>query len=442
MIKFWQTVPNLGFQSRNFLGDLAFGLLDNVTPADYARMMKKFTTKSDFVIVPGLTHSWDEMVQLFRENADAGFYQTDVPVHNSPTIGRKPRELVRGASNKLRKYSDLREEFGRFTHFVTAYQDEARALWKKGEKDLTKIADQAEDAALWRVNAYKFDYGALTPFEQKLKTTAFPFMTYTRKALPMLVEQAFSNPRYLSLANRFMQYNDGSASDAFNFANIPQYIKDMGFAVVNDSEEPGIVTSDMLGLGALNMLTARDPGTFFRKALSQLNPLAAAPIEMGTNRDLYFDRPLNQNWQEYLMNQVPMVSDIQSELGVDVPGFGGPVGFENPITARILGLGAQYRTVTNSQQEQQAEANVDAAIDSPIKAFNYSQDTYSISQRMENGQVVFVLQDKQTGQELRKATTIDPLVEFAQTLPQRDVPQVSTLRPPTYQDFMRMMVTG
>lgn len=439
MIKFAQTVPNFGFHMRNMLGDVTMALMDDINPADYARIMKKFATKGDFEIVPGITLTWQEMVNLFHKNADTGFFQMDTGTYNSLTGGSIPKDLSRNVINKARRASDIREEMGRFVHFATAYQQEARALWEKGMRNTDRIAQQAEDVALWRVNAYKFDYGALTPFEKQLKTMAFPFMTYMRKAIPLLLEQMYSNPQYLSLANRFMQYNDGSGSDAFNHLNIPQYIKDMGFAVVNDSETPGIITSDALGLGALNLLSARTPQDFFRKGLANLNPLAAAPIELGTNRDLYFDRPLNQSWQEYLMNQIPLAPELQSEAGINIPGIEGEVGHENPLTARMLGLGFPYRTVSLNQQEQQMEENVDAAIDSPIKQFNYSQDTYEINEEMQGGRLVFILRNKVTKQNVAMSDNPNDLIEQAQSMPQANLPEVSPMRQPTYQDVLRMI---
>lgn len=441
MIKYLQTVPNPGFHMRNMMGDIAMGLMDDINPSDYAKIIKKYATKGSFEVVPGVTLTWDEMVDLFHRNADAGFFQVDTGTYNSLTAGSIPKDFSRKMVNKLRKASDIREEMGRFVHFATAYQQEARALWKKGTRDLDRIKTLSEDAALWRVNAYRFDYGALTPFEQKIKTLAFPFYTYQRKAIPLLLEQMYSNPQFLTMANRFMQYNDGSGADAFNSLNIPQYIRDMGFAITNPTEEPTYIGADALNLGSLNLLASTSPEDFARTALSNLNPLAAAPIELGTNTDLYMNRPLNQGFMEYILNQVPMAGDIQSETGFDIPGIPGHVGTENPLTARFAGIGLPWRHISSGQQEQQHEANLDEAIDSPIKQFNYSQDLYQITEDVENGQMVFTLRNRITGKPLGRAATPQELIEFAQRQPNANYqePDVNTLRPPTYQDILTRM---
>lgn len=448
MIKYLQTVPNPGFHMRNMMGDIAMGLMDDINPTDYARVIKKYGLKkagkaSSFKVIPGLELTWDEMVELFRQNADAGFFQNDIGVYHSQTAGSIPRDISRRMTNRLRKWSDIREEMGRFAHFATAYEQEARALAKKGVKDIDRIKTLAEDAALWRVNSYRFDYGALTPFEQKLKTLAFPFYTYQRKAIPLLLEQMYSNPQFLTMANRFMQYNDGSGADAFNSLNIPQYIRDMGFGLLTNETEPVYIGADALNLGSLNLLASTSPQDFARTALSNLNPIAAAPIEMGTNTDLYFNRPLNQSWSEYLINNLPMLGDIQSEnpFGLDIPGIPGRVSSEGPLTSRLFGLGLPYRRISEQQQEQQHEANVDEAIDSPMKQFNYSQDMYQIVEDVENGQMVFTLRNKQNGDVIARAPTPQALIQLAQNQPGSSYqePFVSSLRPPTYQDILARM---
>ena len=65
-------------------------------------------------------------------------------------------------------------------------------------RDLDEIERRATDAALWRMNYYKFDYSALMPWEQGMKSLAFPFYTYMRKAAPTLIEQLYTNPRYFA----------------------------------------------------------------------------------------------------------------------------------------------------------------------------------------------------------------------------------------------------
>ena len=445
-IKYLQTVPNLGFHMRNMMGDIAMGLMDDVNPADYTRIIKKYLAhkagRNPVFNIAGRSYSWDEMVDLFHKNADSGFFQVDTGTYNSLTAGSIPKDLGRNFANNLRKASDIREEMGRFVHFVTAYTDEAEALFKKGGKSADEIARLAEDAALWRVNQYKFDYGALTPFEKQLKTTFFPFMTYVRKAAPLLLEQMFSNPQFLSMAGRFMEYNDGSGADAFNALNIPQYIKDMGFGLLTDEEEPWYMSSDMMNLGALNLLTKRNPESFFRGVLSQLNPLMAAPIELGTGRDLYFNRPLNMSWQDYVGSNIPMAGDIQSEFGLDIPGVPGNVGreaFTNPATARISGLGLPIRKISERQQEQQHNTNVDRSIEAPLRAFNNGQDMYWIDTEVNaQGTLDYVLTNRQSGVKIATAATPSEIIAIAQQQPQSDYqePYVSPLRPPSFSDVM------
>ena len=285
MIKTGLTLPYPGFHIRNLIGDVFMGLMDDINPRAYQQMITKYTLdaagrRSIFKFFPGFEKTYKEMKELFEKNADAGFVNSDLGTYESLTAGSIPKTLGRRTVGGLRKGSDIREGFGRFVHFTEAFRQEAKALADKGITDADEITRRATEAAVWRVNHFKFDYQALSVFEKQLKTYAFPFYTYMRKAVPTLMEQMFMNPHYMSTANRFMEYNDGTDADLFNSMNIPQYIKDMGFGVFGDEEEPFALTADVLPFGALEVLTKMgDPQEFSRELVSNLNPFARAPIE-------------------------------------------------------------------------------------------------------------------------------------------------------------------
>ncbi len=452
MLKKGLTIPYPGFHMKNMIGDVFMGLLDDVNPDDYARvinqrMAKLAGRKGRFRIVPGLEFTYDGMMTEYMRNADAGFFKMEMDSVDSFTAGRMPRRIGRGIADTATKLADKREKFPRFVHFVTAYQDEAQALWKSGVRDLDVIMKKASDAAIWRVNNFKFDYAALMPFEKKIKTAAFPFYTYLRKALPVLLQQMYLNPHYFSAADRFMQYNDGSAADGFNEDNIPQWIRDIGFGMITDEEEPWAVTADLLPLGALDILGSGSVGELSQNVLSNLNPLLQAPIELSTKRELFSGRPIGDTSTfEYLMQNLPMLQDVQEELGVDVPGLPGYVGdpvweqLTSPevLHNRLAGIGLPIRQISTQQQEQQQNANVDRLIEDPIQDFNYSQDRYRITV---TDDFQYRITDQITGVVLGTVPTPQAAIEFAQRQAgsSYNQPYTSPYRPPSSADVQAIL---
>lgn len=439
-LKIMLTLPFPGFHMRNMIGDVAMGLLDDINPTIYEEVARKFIANkagrtSFFNIIPGMQKTFNEMKKIFDETADTGFFRVDFDTYESLTAGRLPRHMARGAVDAATRFSDMRESMGRFVHFVGAFKQEANALYKRGMRDLDEITRRATDAATWRVNKYKFDYSALMPFEKAGKTLLFPFYTYLRKAIPVLLEQMYLNPKYFSVLNRFMEYNDGSDADGFNEMNIPQWIRDIGFGVLSDEEEPWAVTSDLLPFGALDILASNSPEEFSANLLGNLNPIAQAPIELATGQELFNGRPTPDNFWEYLLNQMPMLGEIQQE--VLNPEYRGRW-WEN----RLTGLGLPIRRITTGQQEQQQQENRDRLIDDPIRDFNYSQDAYSISTGTgENGQLEYRLTDKITGRRIAASASLEQLLTYVDQLPGRDyqAPEVSPLHAPTYADVQTMM---
>jgi len=350
--------------------------------------------------------------------------------------------MGRAVSNAATQLADKREMYPRLVHFITAYTDEAQALWRAGHRDIDEIMRRASDAAISRVNAYKFDYSALLPWEKTIKTLAFPFYTYLRKAIPLLLQQMFQNPRFFAAVNRFMEYNDGSAADNFNADNIPQYIRDIGFGMLTDEEEPWAITADILPFGALDILGSSDVGELSQNVLSNLNPLFQAPIELATGNELFSGRSIeDESGLQYLMDNIPLLGDIEEELGIPNPLTDTPTG--DPVWEqltstdvfhnRLAGLGIPARQITAGQQLQQQNTNFDNLIEDPIGDFNHSQDRYRITITSE---FMYRITDQTTGVVLGTVATPQAAIDMANRLPGVSYNQefVSPYQQPTSMD--------
>jgi hypothetical protein len=440
LVKASVTLPFFGFHFKNMVGDIFMGLLDDIHFGDYRRVIDKYQASlrgasAVFTIVPGqLEYDFDRIVKFFLEDADAGFFHVDSGLQQSATAGSLPRRIGRHVTSTLAEASDIRERIPRFVHYETAFEQEAKALWDGGMRDITKIEQKARDAALMRVNGYKFDYNALMPWEQNLKAAAFPFYTYMRKAAPLLLEQMLINPYYFGLVNRFMTYNDGTGADDFNAMNMPSWIRNLGFAEVNHGEgQPWELTSDVLPLGSLELLTgSHNAQELAGNVLQNLNPLAKAPLEMWAGRNTYTGQPTGNGW-DYLMQNLPLLGDVQ-QLFSDPPSSG-----QDFLTRRLTGLGLPFHHVTYQQQEQQQAANRDQLIDNPIKRFNYSSDMVHISVTDDMHYRVTLTSDPSTP--IAIFSTPQAAINYARSLPNSGFQQgyVDPYHPPTQTDVQTAM---
>jgi hypothetical protein len=429
------------------------GMLDGVRPTRYQEVLRKFALNEahkapTFKIIPGLEYSFDDFMRLFREEANTGFINTEIPTFRSMTAGRMPRELGRRVAETARELSDKRELLPRVTHYLHAYREEAEALLRKG-LPLDQIERRARDAALWRVNHYKFDYNALMPWERNLKALAFPFYTYMRKAMPTLLEQMYINPHYFATLSRYMQYNDGSAADAFNSMNIPDWIRDMGFAQLTDEENPLMITGDILPTNAMDVLSSGSLKEASGDFISNLNPVAQVPFELAYGRTMYDMQPIQGSTMNYLTSKLPLVGDFQGQVAnmPGIPGESDQNTFWDNITGngdwtgllrnRLTGLGIPVRRVSQGQQEQQANTNFDRLVENPLQAYNYSQGRFSINM---NGEGVFQITDKfENNRVVGKYMTPDEALSAASQLPNYPQSNASSLRPPTGEDVLQML---
>ena len=452
--KQWITLPYLGFHMRNFAGDTMMGMLDGVSPTKYTEVMRKYLASkrglaSNFQIIPGVDMSFQALLKQFRDEANGSYLKMDIGLTNTKTVG-KIAGVGRSAGKVLRNVADDRELLPRFTHYVHALREESRALWNSGMRDTDAIMQQSKDAALWRVNHYKFDYNALLPWERQLKATVFPFYTYTRKAIPTLMEQMFINPHYFQMVNRFQMSNDGSAADAFNYMNVPQFWRDFGYSMATDENEPLGLTGEIFPTAALDIISSNSLNEVAGDVISMANPFVQAPYELRSGKRAFDDREIEGGIFDYAMSKVPLIGDLQERFS-NLPGVPGespyPVtggegwSWDKFISDRMLGGGVPLRRATEPQQAQQMEANFDIAVDRPLEEYNYSQDRFTIQLQQETGG--FVIRDKYTG-ELVPGSSVFPTPQEAIAWaisrlpsPKHDVPPLVN-QAPTGQDYARL----
>lgn len=296
--KTWNTVYYPGFHIRNMIGDVYMGMLDGVRTSDYSKVsrawMKKNTADLD---IAGETFSFQKIKTLFDENAASGGFQ-------SAELGSNAKRAVEGFTETLkhpssyaagvRKFSEHREDFGRFVHFYKALNDEFPAAMRR-LKNRDKALAEAVNTATFRVNKYKFDYGALTKFEQKIMRRGVPFYTYMRKAIPTLAEAALMSPRNLSYTNKLYNSMFPENSENFDTMTLPSYIKEGLFAQIPGmgGSEPTGITGSFLPQNVISDLSSNP--------LASMNPLIKGAFELKSGEDTFTGKPIN-NIGDVLMN--------------------------------------------------------------------------------------------------------------------------------------------
>lgn len=147
------------------------------------------------------------------------------------------------------------------------------------------------DDAVQMVSKFHFDYGDLSKFEQGLRHVV-PFYTWTRKNLPLQIEQLTKNPKW---ANRYFMAKTETEQLSGPDSIVPGYFGDLG-AIRTPMERGGghvYATPD---------LPLRDLAKFggggsnpFDDVLSMVTPVLKTPIEMKFGKQSFNNLPLRDD---------------------------------------------------------------------------------------------------------------------------------------------------
>lgn len=435
------TVYNPGYHIRNIMSDFVMGLLDGVRTNTYTEMMRKgavkidraagerlprfrFRTGARFHIGGKGANEWitsaDELQNIFKNNAAGGGFF-------GPEFGRNPVTSIFSKINQgVRKASEVREDFGRMGHFLSALRDEYDDLIKKGmSRDAAQL--KAIEQATYRVNHFKFDYGALTKWEQKYMKAAVPFYTFARKAVPTLTESFAMNPKWLRRYGALRNSFEGDDSKNFNSFFIPQHIKDMGYAVLKDEKEPWVATMETLPTGAFSSILPNEwtPAGIADTFVQQLNPVIQAPFEIRSGKEFYANRdvgsllPKGMSDIGYLARKFVAPASNLSRGYEDIKG--GDSWLKTLMTNR-LAAGLPIRKISTEQMDYARKAWEDKAIQglptSPIDSFNEGDGANKgirvyLSQSKSTGMSSYKVKDDNTGKVLFESASPWDAINYA-----------------------------
>lgn len=240
--------------------------------------------------------------------------------------------------------AEYREHYVRLSHFVGAVNKRM-----KKSKDLQWILDDAAH----EVRKWHPDGRDLTSFEQKYIRNLVPFYSWTRKALPLIVQSFATRPAkvlYYPRAQYELQgalgirREEGGLADPFpNDQLFPEWIRAKGIGPIGDPESEnglarwfGHLGRNMFGIhGQETGYTIIDPSNPFadvvesmvgfgndpldvgRSVFDQSTPAIKVPGELFVSKEKFSGAPISKNdggegILAYLAEQVPILSPIQN----------------------------------------------------------------------------------------------------------------------------------
>jgi hypothetical protein len=383
MFKAGVTIYRPGHHTRNAIGDIWLASMDGVTPKYYARSSKVLLANK------AADHSFDALRSLApvggadnvkgllsltykgetRNFTEQQVYQMMKMAGGLPTfdiiedVSLKSTELdprlatgivgkiqakahlpgpLEGKAHKVATgVSENREHWIRIAHWLHAMENAPL----KG-KTFDEAIKNATLDSVSRVRKWHPDGSDLSKFERQYMRRIVPFYSWIRKAIPLVIETAVTQPGKVMLYPKAM-YNWAEARgiDLQSYGNpfptdqlFPSWISDQtqgpvwgatgAYAGIN----PGIPSADVADQYLAN------PGQLKNTVLGSLNPLARIPIELMSGTKLRTGGPIGDK-TDYIDQQLPMGSYIDQlaggrsvSSGFTQPNYVAPsnVGYQNP----------------------------------------------------------------------------------------------------------------
>jgi hypothetical protein len=140
------------------------------------------------------------------------------------------------------------------------------------------------------VNAVHFNYSNLTPTETKLKSI-IPFFVWTRRNVPLQLQKAFEDPRYVQRYRAMMQaigdnFGGGDAANLQEGDHFSAYAAGTNYRVNGDTPfwarvmiDPDLPISDLLSL------PNPEPGALLEYANQLLGPHVSSLVDINAQRE-------------------------------------------------------------------------------------------------------------------------------------------------------------
>lgn len=308
-----------------------------------------------------------------RENLLDDMVQGDILERYQANVSRLNPFIERPGQvkDKIAKTHEWRD------HFIRTAQ--AIHVMKKGRFN---SLDDALDAAASEIRYWHPDGSDLSFAQNKYWRVAFPFYSWTRGALPLVVESFLTKPaRIMVYPKAYYNIAEANGIDLQSLANpfpidqlFPDFMTDrmtgpIGMESNGDYAgiHPGVVQDDLSNF-------ATNP---IRAALGMLGPGIKAPVELATGQNLGIDAPV-ADVSDYIDSQIPGVNVLASLTGYSPSGtIGNALSFGRTVDNET-GQESVFDPQRNVQRGLNEPFDVQDAINwlTGLQLSNMSQENY------------------------------------------------------------------
>lgn len=296
--KKWTLVLFPKYHLRNMVGNLWNNHLAGVSVKSYPKaqaiqMYRKYkntkgimnktvlTELKKFGITPQMAD--DYIIQAEKTGVlGRGWYAADIETSIERTMKGQKGLIGRGMA-----FGSTIENNARLAHFL----------------DRLDKGDDAMSAAI-SVKKFLFDYGNLTAFEKQVMKRLFPFYTWTRKNIPLQLEQIWKQPQKFAPLAAPLRNRDPQDLLRLKYAR-PQLYERLPVELKRTADTVTYVPLEgLIPVGDLAKMVR--PQEIF---IELLTPYLRAPIELTMNKSFYFESEIQRypkETQELLRMDIPV----------------------------------------------------------------------------------------------------------------------------------------
>lgn len=367
IFKTYVTVPFVAFHFRNNYSNVASNFTDiglsAFDPRRIAMALAVMTGRDATLKSPLRRYTANEIRQLFVKY---GLATPEFAIQERLARGYEQSKLVdwwftRGAG----KLGASVENHAKLINFTT---------WLERGLD-------PQQAAL-RTHRMLFDYEELAPFEREIMRRIFPFYTWTSKNLRLMAQQVAREPGRIATTLKLGDFERGPDREA-----LPDYLRgDFKVRLRFDKNLTYITGIDLPLTSAVETVFGTGPRSALTQNMSSLTPFLKTMVELGTKRDLWRARDLEEReFVGTMMGQVleKMPKPMQNYLELQKGELQGEPAYSiNGLKAYILfksyALGRIYNIARSAQSDDVKSALVDFFTGVDLKEFDLAERDESI----------------------------------------------------------------
>ncbi len=239
--------------------------------------------------VPGTKLTYADMIEEAGSRGvyNMGWFGADIPDTVKQVLDRATTGGVRGIGKKLNPFSQ---------EFALLRGGRAMGTTIENNSRLAVFVDQVRkgasfDDAARHTKKFLFDYGELTPFEKGIMKRVVPFYTWMRKNIPLQIEMLARQPQqYATVAKAFNEIRGTIDEDSrIDMVDLPEWIRDLNVVQI-----PKTVANQQMFLNPNLPFQDLNNLLSVREMVSSVNPLFKVPLEIATNRNIFFERDIEE----------------------------------------------------------------------------------------------------------------------------------------------------